>query len=518
MLANNQKSNQKLRLWKSVATVLIPVIAIAFVSAKMNVAATGVARMDDLNTEKVQKRRFLKTVRVFGEVRSYEPAIVFNDCRYHPRRIVELVSEGSWVEKGDVLCMLDTSELKDRLNEQSIQLIKAKAGLATAEARDSIQQLDNSRRFSKCEMTATLANANLAEYELARAANTRQELSGQKLLKNEILDMSREEYAKTEQMTAIGYNNTAQFEIMKMRLNSAQVDYDRAKGELRLTELYRHPRELYDLQSQDEIAQQEVQRARLQNELATANSRIKRLEMQQWIAGVQNHVDYLTRAIAACTITSPKSGELIYCHKRDEGKYIEVGNTVHYTQDLVRIADRSRMILAGRVRDTSVYELRAGLPTVINVLNVTTREYSGTLQWIASIPSPASWFLPEDLYHSVQIELTNDAESLGLIALGTTAIAEVIVDDRFDVLQVPTRAIFSDEAGYIVIVQTAAGLERRIVQLGQSNDIDVEVLSGLSPDENVVLESPHVLRKLALKLVRPVVGEPSGRASGEVAS
>jgi len=103
------------------------------------------------------------------------------------------------------------------------------------------------------------------------------------------------------------------------------------------------------LQFNAELASAELHRTELQNELAAAVQRVKLLEMQQSAAGLQLHIDYLERALRDCTIRAGRAAELIYCHNRNEGKYVQIGGTAHYSQQLFRIVDRSRMIVAGRV-------------------------------------------------------------------------------------------------------------------------------------------------------------------------
>lgn len=481
-------------------TIFAGAIAVAVACAAIAGNHASESEQPDFTTESVKQGRFTKTVGMTGDVRTFQPTIVFNNCRYWPLRIVELVPEGTWVEEGDFICQLDCSVLQDRLNEQRIQLIRAKAGLATAEVRESLQQFTNDRRLARNNSQLALAREKLATFEFGESINAVNQLKDEELVKEDLLDAAQEAYAQSEFLTALGYNSSAQFNVSKARLGTARSAYDQASRMLNLTEQFKHPRELFDLQSQYELAQQELHRSELQNTLGEAGVRLTKLEMQRWLASVESYVDYLTRSIEACTIVAPASGELVHCHKQDEGKFIEVGSFVHHTQDIVRICDRSRMIFAGRVQDTRVYEISTGLPAVIDVLNVTGHEYKGTLSWIAPIPSPASWFVPEDMYHPVQIILDDDPEALELIALGATAHAEVIVDDREDVLTIPTRAVFSHSDGYSVIVQQVNGIRRQTVELGVSNDVRVEVLSGLRPGEQVVIDSPHVLRRLAASL------------------
>ncbi|MFN5896642.1 MAG: efflux RND transporter periplasmic adaptor subunit, partial [Planctomyces sp.] len=240
-----------------------------------------------------------------------------------------------------------------------------------------------------------------------------------------------------------------------------------------------------------------LRRTGLQNELAAAVQRVKALEMQQSVAGLQLHVDYLERALSACTIRATRAGELIYCHNRDEGKYIEIGGTAHYSQEMFRIVDRNRMIVAGRVSETQVFDLSVGLPAVVRIPTLPTLELSAELKWIAPIPSPISWFAPNDLFNAVQLELLGSEESLASIAFGTTATCEILVEDRPGVLQIPVQAVFRNGPQTEVLLASPTGLQRRQVITGKCTESQAEILEGLAEGDTVLIGEQHRLRRLA---------------------
>ena len=219
--------------------------------------------------------------------------------------------------------------------------------------------------------------------------------------------------------------------------------------------------------------------------------------MQQSVAGLQMHVDYLERALTACTIRATRGGELIYCHNRDEGKYIEIGGTAHYSQELFRIVDRSHMIVTGRVSETQVFDLSVGQAAEVKLPTLPALSLSAELDWIGPIPSPISWFAPNDLYNAVQLKLLASEESLAGIAFGTTAVCEIVVDDRRDVVQVPIRAIFRNGSQTEVLLDGPEGPQRRTVVTGVTGDSQVEIVEGLAEGDTVLTGSQQLLQRLA---------------------
>jgi len=452
------------------------------------------------NTEPVIQARFLKAVPGKGEIRTYQPIIVYNDCRNYEREILDLVPEGTWVEEGDLICVLDCSELKDQLNKQQTELIKAKAALVNAEAQRELQNFHNARRRAAGGFQLSQAKDKLRSFEEAESGQELDVLRNSVLLKRQETDSSRELYEQARQFTAMGYQSSNSLATADAVYEGTARRLDQADDLFQLTHRYLHPRSRLELTTGAELAVKDVERIALQCQLTNAVTAVSVLEAQKWVAGVQRYVDYLTGAIDACTIYSPGSGELIYCHKRDEGKYIEVGSRVHYMQNLVRITDRSQLTVSGRVSDRQAHAVTVGQPVLITVPTIPDEVFHGTLDWIAPIPSEGAWYLPNDLHHKLQVMLTDESSRLDQLALGASAQLSIIVDDRPDVIQVSTNAVIPRNDGYAVIVENQQGLHVQTVTLGVSNDSTVEVLSGLEGGEQVVIEDRMKLRTLASSL------------------
>lgn len=459
--------------------------------------ASAAAHAGEFSRELVQRGRLVKTVPVRGEIATHQPGIVYNDCRYWPRKIVELVPEGTRVQPGEILCELDSAEIRAKLRDQTLLLIRARAGWQTALAGETIQRLKNDRRLNSNELQAQLARDQLAAFQEAEADQELLQLHGDMVMRRETAAMAQETWERTRELSAIGISSVAELDIREVEKQNADRAVLRAAGQLNLTETFHHRKKSAELQFNAELATDELHRTGLQNELAAAVKRVKSLEMQQSVAGLQLHVDYLERALSACTIRATRGGELIYCHNRDEGKYIEIGGTAHYSQELFRIVDRSHMIVTGRVSETQVFDLSVGQAAEVKIPTLPALSLSAELDWIGPIPSPISWFAPNDLYNAVQLELLASEESLAGIAFGTTAVCEIVVDDRRDVLQVPIRAIFRNGSQTEVLVDGPEGPQRRTVVTGVTGDSQVEIVEGLAEGDTVLSGSQQLLQQLA---------------------
>ena len=455
-----------------------------------------------LATESVKLGRFNRTVRAVGDIRTYNPSIVSNDCRASERRVIELVPEGSWVDAGEIICVLDTADLQIRLDLQRVALIRAKAGVAAAKSSESLQSFANSRRLSTRRYRDVVARGQLHAYEQAVAADEIEGLDGDVQLKKEILQSIQEEFESTQNSTALGYRSTAALMAVDAKRRNAQIVLENATRKLNLAKDYEQPRALLELKSDAENARQEFGRATLQNKLSLKMSELRTLETHRRLEIVQNQVDKTTDAIARCTMRAPKAGEVVYCHRRDRGRYVEIGQFVYYQQDLIRISDRSRLIVAARVIDRQAHELQEKQPVEFHVQSNPDQSFRGTLTWIAPMPSTPVSYLPHDRHYDVEISVDPDQEGFTSLPLGASVVAEIFVDDRIGVVQVPVQAVFNHHGDYAVLVKEPDGLSVRAIELGANNETNVEIADGLEPGEIVVIGDQQPLRKLADSFTR----------------
>lgn len=214
------------------------------------------------------------------------------------------------------------------------------------------------------------------------------------------------------------------------------------------------------------ISEQEWEQALTQRELAAAD---------------------LAAARDALTLTSPLNGTVTEVIARP-GMIPSSGDA------LVRVADLSRLVVYLRVGATEAAELREGLPAQFGTAGVGAE---GRVQRVALQADPAT--------RLVEVEVSFPP-SAGLIP-GTLATIRVGVASREQAVQVP-RAAVRDGAVWVVVDGNRA--TRRPVVIGlRARDI-VEIVSGVEPGENVVVDGGALLSEGAVVRIvngTPVVGE-----------
>lgn len=182
-------------------------------------------------------------------------------------------------------------------------------------------------------------------------------------------------------------------------------------------------------------------------------------------------------------IKAPISGYVL-------SKTVEVGDPVTPLTSfqegtvLMRMANMERLLFKGTVDEIDVGRLKEGMPAEIKVGALPNEQVAGTLSKIslkAEKRENATVF---------PIEITIPRSGSSTLRAGYSANASVIIQRKDSVLSIPERVVTFRNDSAVVRLALAVGLEEeRIIRTGLSDAINIEVVSGLT-EEDEVLEKP----------------------------
>ena len=170
---------------------------------------------------------------------------------------------------------------------------------------------------------------------------------------------------------------------------------------------------------------------------------------------------------------------------------IEIGAEVQERQRIISIPDTSQMKVEIKIHETWVDKVQVGQEATITVAAFPDEAFTGKVLKKAPLADPEEWLNPDLKVYSTDVNIAGTHES---IKTGMTAKVEVIIEKLHDVLSVPIQAVTSVQGSKVCYVLTGAGPQKRQVETGLFNDNFVEIKSGLSEGEKVLL-SPQRLAK-----------------------
>ena len=163
-----------------------------------------------------------------------------------------------------------------------------------------------------------------------------------------------------------------------------------------------------------------------------------------------------------------------------EGAFILESSTFQSGTTLATLADMNDMIFEGLVDESEVGKLREGMELVLNVGALEGKPFKATLEYI----SPKGVTDQGTIKFTIRAAVQLDKELF--LRSNYSANADIVLDKRDDALAINEGNLIIEDKGTFVEVETAPQqFEKREIKTGLSDGINIEVVSGLKPDEKI---------------------------------
>ena len=165
------------------------------------------------------------------------------------------------------------------------------------------------------------------------------------------------------------------------------------------------------------------------------------------------------------------------------------GDSVWAGADIVDIPDLSTMVVEFRVEEIDRGRTRMGQKVRVRVDAVAGAVFEGKVEWLSPIATLIyRRFPPEKNFPArARIDKIDDRLSPGM-----SASIEVIVEERPDVLVIPSKASFQIDGKPTVFVRSGSGFRRRTIEVLARNANEIVVSDALSEGEVIALENPEL--------------------------
>lgn len=167
------------------------------------------------------------------------------------------------------------------------------------------------------------------------------------------------------------------------------------------------------------------------------------------------------------------------------GHSVIEANTFNEGTTVAEVADMRDLIYLGFVDEAEVGRLEEGMPLSVTLAAWPDARLEGTLEHIAPKGVDVSGAIQFEVRAAIDLSSAGDR----FVRANMSANADIVLDRRDGVLAVSEAFLVPDQPGEQVLVQVGEGWEAREVELGLSDGIFAEVLSGLA--EGDVLKRPE---------------------------
>jgi HlyD family secretion protein len=164
----------------------------------------------------------------------------------------------------------------------------------------------------------------------------------------------------------------------------------------------------------------------------------------------------------------------------EEGFQVIASNSFNAGTTIATIADLNKMIFEGKVDEAEVGKLKVGMPLEVNLGAIEDQSLEAKLKFIApkgnEEQGAVQFIIEADLFLNDSI----------FIRAGYSANASLVLQRKDSIMAIPESLLQFDretEKPYVEVSVGEQKFERRDVEIGISDGVNVEILSGLTKED-----------------------------------
>ena len=460
----------------------------------------------NLVTAPVEVRELQFKVVERGTLEAKEPHDVKCEVKAGSRgaaRILQVVENGQYVGKGELLVAIDDSYLQEQKDARKIELDRATADMIAAR-----------ETYPQKKAAVALAERQLQKWIKGDFPQQLHDLEGQIQIKTSAVLQQEDRASWVSRMVKKGYMTASQLEGEQSTLNGDRLDLHKAEEAKDVLLKYTDPVTRRTLENA-------LQQAKVDEQTAYATLRATEAIFKKQGSLYRD----LVEQIKLCRIHARHSGIVVHTvpeqTRRGSGSnqsMIAQGEPVQCNQKILSIPDLSHMLVNVRIHEAVINSIQAGQPVRIHLEAIPDEDLIGRVKFVGQAVGQQDWMSPDVKVYPSTVEITGVAgleerypglsskelelkqqEALARLNLrpDLSAVCTIYTEKHSEhALAVPVQAILppQEQGGSPrCFVQTEDGPEPREVELGISDEKFVEIKSGLEEGEEIVLNPQSLI-------------------------
>ncbi len=339
--------------------------------------------------------------------------------------------------------------------------------------------------------------ADLALLEDGEAKQDLRSLQDELQVAKEELLLAQDRAEGQRRLEQRGFITPTELEAEELNLNKANNKMQQKETALKLYIQYTFPKDAEQKLSDFENAVMSYQRQVKENIAEQAQEEAQFSSAQRKFNLEKVKLADVNQQIEFATIRAQRPGLVVYGganqnRNRFRGsnqEAIQEGATVSERQAILTIPDLRQMAVKVNIHESAVQRVAVGQRVRVAVDAFPDNPLTGVVTRVAVVADSANSFANPDLkVYPTTIQIDGSHEWL---RPGMSAEVEIIVDRLSDVVFVPVQAVTYFNDRRVVYVAGRGVPERREIEVGAFSDSYIEVVSGLSEGEEVLLLPPQ---------------------------
>jgi HlyD family secretion protein len=297
----------------------------------------------------------------------------------------------------------------------------------------------------------------------------------------------------------------------ELNIEQARAAVERAKLDIKTTPvLSQIQAEVLKLQLEEAEAQLQrlLSEVKFQQISEQAQRRNTEISMEQ----SRKELQMAERNIDRMSMTAPMDGMVVLQQTFRSGEMVQIkeGDQLMSGQMFMQIVDPTSMVVSASVNQADVELIRVGAVARLHFDAYPGLELPGRVVSIGAMTKTGGQ--RADFVKEIPVYIKVEGADSRIIP-DLSVSADVVIEEAREQILVPLESVRRDGDGGepYVFVRTAAGFEKRRVELGLTSNVKAAVKSGLREGETVAVETPPAKQDSGK---RPVANVPRGTPPG----
>jgi HlyD family secretion protein len=407
-------------------------------------------------------------------------------------KIEWIVDEGKDVKKDEVLVELDKEETTRRVEQFANQVIQLEAELKSAKTEVIVQEGQNKTDVEKAGLGLEVAKVELKKLlESDIPSEERKKILRIEEAKTS-LKRAKDQVEASKQLLEEDFVTPNEHEETVLALKKAENELETAEMDWKAYLEYQKPLDIRKRKSAVTEAERGLERAKQRAEAQISAKRARAQQKEISLARVKSQLEREEKKLKQMTLKAPTDGTVIYGDSDQPwaAENVKVGQQVWPNMTLITLPDPSEMAVIIQVHEADIDKIKTGMPAFITSETQKGRVYEGEISKIDAVANAGRRRWGGDGVKRFKVEISLRGKDLSL-KTGTSAKAEVLVEETAPILQVPTQAVQVKDGKYFCYRVKNGRNEKVTVEPGRSSDTYAEIKSGLEEGDAVLLYDPE---------------------------
>ena len=409
--------------------------------------------------------------------------------------ITEIVNEGTFVQKGDVLIKFNEDEIEQKIKEIEDKLVEDKNRVVNAEQSLAIAKSTMESNLEKADLAIDIAQLALQAWQEGEHLQMIQkyELALETATIN--ADRLSRRFEEAKDLVENGFISRDEYERDRIAKIESAAGVKQANIDLdvytRFTSKQDEKQKISD--TDQAIAERSRVKQRHDAELVTQSANVESALAK--LESTQERLAELREQFGLCTVFAPTDGLVVYRTSmrsdrswRNDDSPPTIGTALSPNELVILLPDTSQMIANVKVSEALSGRIQPGMPTTTYSDAHPNTPIKGVVQGVSVLAEGGGWRDPNRRDYTVRIVLEVDP-SLELKP-SMRCRSEIELGTVQDALSVPIQSIFREGPLAYVYVPEDGGWAQKEVSLGRASELSVEVMRGIDVGDLVLLREP----------------------------